>query len=191
MGKPSAGIVTVSQKVGGDAADHACVGAVAGDPRVIDGPGEYEIADVLINGVRTWPDGAGTGDDGGSVRISTMFVIDVDELRICHLGDLGQRLTADQVESLGSINILMVPVGGGETIGPNLATEVVSQVEPNIVVPMHYRIEGTQADKLEPVDRFVREMGAESITPIPKLSLNAKSSLPSDIQLLVMDHKKA
>jgi len=186
MGRPSAGIVTVSQEGGPDRDDHAYVEGVAGEPHVVNGPGEYEISNLLINGVRTY---AGAGGNGGQLRLNTVYVIDVDELRVCHLGELAGILTAEQVESIGSINVLMVPVGGGETIGPNLAAQVVSQLEPNIVLPMHFRIQGTRSERLEPVDRFIREMGAKSLTPVPKISLNAKSSLPSDIQLTVMEHK--
>jgi L-ascorbate metabolism protein UlaG (beta-lactamase superfamily) len=185
MGRPSAGVVTMSHDDGPDRDDHTHVDGVAGEPRVLMGPGEYEISNVLINGVRTF---VREGDD---YRLNTAYVFEVDDLRVCHLGELGAVLTTDQVESIGSINVLMVPVGGTATIGANLASEVVSQIEPNIVIPMHYRIEGTRWSALEPVDRFMREMGAKDHTPVPKLSLNAKSSLPSDIQVTILENRKS
>ncbi|HEV3309896.1 MAG TPA: MBL fold metallo-hydrolase [Chloroflexota bacterium] len=191
MGRPPAGIVTISQDDGPDRDDHAFAEGVAGEPQVINGPGEYEISNVLIYGVRTHSNGNGTAGNGAQLRLNTVYVIDVDEMRVCHLGELAKPLSAEQVEGIGSINVLMVPVGGGETIGPNQAAQVVSQLEPNIVIPMHYRIEGTRSERLEPVDRFMREMGAKSLTPVPKLSLNAKSGLASEIQVMVMEHKKA
>lgn len=189
MGRPAAGIVTVSQDDGPDGKDHSHVEGVAGEPRVVNGPGEYEISNVLINGVRTYTK---SGNDGnGGWVLNTAYVVEVDELRVCHLGELAGILTADQIEAIGSVNVLMIPVGGSETIGGNLAAQVVSQLEPNIVIPMHYRIDGTRWSGLEPVDRFVREMGAKSLDPAPKLSLNAKSSLPSDIQVTILEHKKS
>lgn len=185
MGRPNADIVTVSQNDGVDQADHTCVDGVAGTPRVVNGPGEYEISNILINGVRTY------GKNGnGALHLNTVYVADVDDLRVCHLGELDDVLSAEQVENIGSINVLLVPVGGGATIGANLAAQVVSQLEPNIVVPMHYRIEGTRWDKLEPVDKFVREMGSKELEPQPKLTVGAKG-LPADIQVSILEHKKS
>ena len=189
MGRPQAGIVTVSHSDGPDGANHAFVEGVGGEPRVVNGPGEYEIANVIINGVRTFSRDA-EATTPASPRLNTAFVVDVDDMRLCHLGELADVLTTEQVEAIGSINVLLVPVGGGETIGAKRAVEVVSQLEPQIVIPMHYRLEGTRSEKLEPVDRFVNEMGAKTVTPIPKLSLNAKTSLPADIQVTVMENKR-
>lgn len=190
MGRVSAGIVTLSQTDGPDKESHAYTEGVAGEPHVVNGPGEYEIADVLIVGVRTHVNGVATTGNGSTYRLNTVYVIDVEGLRICHLGELASTLTADQIETLGGIDVVMVPVGGGETIGPNLAAQVVSQLEPSLVIPMHYRIAGTQTDRLEAVDRFVREMGGKSVEPVPKISLNARASLPADIQVTVMENKR-
>ena len=187
MGRPQAGIVTLSTRDGADSADHTFVEGVAGEPRVVDGPGEYEIANILINGVRTH---STVQSDNGAHRLNTAYVIDVDEMRVCHLGELADVLTTEQVEAIGSVAVLMVPIGGTDTIGAKRAVEVVSQLEPNIVIPMHYRIQGTRSDSLEPVERFINEMGAKSLTPVPKLTLNAKASLPADIQVTVMEHKR-
>jgi L-ascorbate metabolism protein UlaG (beta-lactamase superfamily) len=216
LGRPNASIVTLSGRHGGDIADHTNVGGVAGDPRVVDGPGEYEIANVLINGVRTArrlgrraghvaepepeaTDADGEGDDvpkavdtsAYDYQLNTAYVMAIDDIRICHLGDLAGKLTTEQIEEMGSINVLMVPIGGGEaTIGPNQAVEVVSQIEPNIVIPMHYRIEGTKSDKLEPLDRFIREMGVKAADPAPKLTVNSKSGFAAEMQLMVLDHRR-
>jgi L-ascorbate metabolism protein UlaG (beta-lactamase superfamily) len=188
MGKPQAGIVTVSARDGSDLDNHAFIGGVGGEPRIIDGPGEYEIANVLINGIRTASKPENGNDTGW--RLNTAFVIDIDDLRICHLGDLVNVLTADQVEAIGAVSVLMVPVGGGETIGAKTAVEVISQIEPSVVIPMHYQLEGTKLEGLEPVSRFLNEMGAKSATPVPKLSLTSKSSLPADMQVTVLENKR-
>jgi len=184
MGRPSASIVTVSHPH----PHHAHVEAVGGEHRVVSGPGEYEIADVLISGVETYHNGHRQHAD--PLPLNTAYVIDIDELRVCHLGDLKDKLTDEQIEALGSINVLMVPVGGGSTIGPNVAAEVVSQLEPTVVIPMHYQMAKTKSWELEPVDRFVREMGVKEWEPAPKLSLN-KASAGTEIQVVVIEARKA
>lgn len=184
MGRPAASIVTVSHQH----PHHAYVEGVAGEHRVISGPGEYEIANVLINGVQTAHNGRARSD-ASKPALNTAYVVAIDDLRICHLGDLTDKLTDEQIESLGSINVLMVPVGGGATIGPNVAAEVVSQLEPTVVIPMHYQLAKTKSWELEPVDRFVREMGVKEWEPVPKLSL-AKASASGEIQVVVMEAKK-
>ncbi len=188
MGRPTASIVTVSH---GDE-HHSFAGGVNGEPFVVDGPGEYEIADVLISGVRTGkPIMAGSnGANGAPHKRNTAYVMEVDGLRICHLGDLSETLSDEQIEHLGTVDVAMVPVGGGHVIGPTKAAEVVSQLEPNLVIPMHYRIAGTKSEELEPVERFMREMGSKSVEAVPKVSLGAKGGLPTDMQVVVMEHKR-
>jgi L-ascorbate metabolism protein UlaG (beta-lactamase superfamily) len=186
MGRPSAAVVTVSHSD----SNHEFTQGVTGEYKLITGPGEYEIADVLINGVQTYRNLEGGDGNGSRPKPNTAYVFEVDELRVCHLGDLAQRLNDDQIEGLGTINVLMVPVGGHGTIGPNMASDVVSKLEPSVVIPMHFRIQKTQDESLEPVDRFVREMGVKEWSPVPKLSVT-KSSLPSEIQVVVMEPRKA
>ncbi len=186
MGRPSAAVVTVSNHD----PNHEFSAGVSGEYRLITGPGEYEIADVLINGVQTYRNLDGGSGNGSRPKPNTAYVFEVDDLRVCHLGDLAQRLNDDQIEGLGTINILMVPVGGHGAIGPNMASDVVSKLEPSVVIPMRFRIEKTQGENLEPVDRFVREMGVKEWSPIPKVSIT-KSSLPSEIQVMVMEPRKA
>jgi L-ascorbate metabolism protein UlaG (beta-lactamase superfamily) len=175
MGKVSADIVTVSHA----SPNHSFVSGVGGDPRVVEGPGEYEIADVLIAGVATALE-PGNGPSNTAV---------------CHLGDLRKRLTDQQVEEIGSIDVLLVPVGGSGALGPTEAAEVVSQLDPSVVIPMHFRLEqapggaGTRPDLL-PVEHFCREMGSKDVTPETKLTLT-KSTLPSEIRLVVLENRRA
>jgi L-ascorbate metabolism protein UlaG (beta-lactamase superfamily) len=194
MGRVSATIVTVSHAH----PHHSYIEGVGGSPKVVSGPGEYEIAGVLITGVQTRHkdvlDASAQRSEDGRRRASftthpihnTVYVLDFDELLVCHLGDLGHMLTDEQLEAVGNIDILLIPVGGESTIGPSVAAEVVSNLEPKLVIPMHYRIPGTQSEGLEPVDRFIREMGVKTYTPQLKLTV-AKSSLPTDLQVVVLE----
>ncbi|HTE84019.1 MAG TPA: MBL fold metallo-hydrolase, partial [Dehalococcoidia bacterium] len=137
----TATIVTVSHGHPGHNASALC----GGSPRVIEGPGEYEVGGVLIAGVRTYHDDK-HGQDRGP---NTAFVIELEELRLCHLGDLGHIPTAEQREAMSDIDVLMIPVGGHSTIDGAGAAEVASLLEPKIVIPMHYRTD-LFAGELEP-----------------------------------------
>jgi L-ascorbate metabolism protein UlaG (beta-lactamase superfamily) len=177
LGKLNASIVTVSHQHPG----HSFTAGVGGDPRAITGPGEYEISNVLVIGVATFHD-----EDRGKIRGgNTAYLIEIDEISICHLGDLGHVLTDEQVEELGNVDVLLVPVGGVSTIDSPVAAEIVRQLEPKAVVPMHYKTPALSR-KLEPVEAFLKEMGADNITPQAKLSLT-KSSLPISTQVFLLD----
>lgn len=183
MGKISGDIVTVSHP----SPHHCFISGVSGGPRVVDGPGEYEISDVLIAGVAT--SRAGVGTDGKMAN--TAYVLRFDDLVVCHLGDLRQPLTDQQVEEVGSIDVLLVPVGGGGALSPSEAAQVVSQLEPSIVIPMHFQMNGAgaQPTTMVPVDHFCREMGRKDLAPEQKLSVS-KSSLPSEVQLVVLENRR-
>ena len=178
LGKPTARIVTVSHQHPG----HFYVQGVGGEPRLVTGPGEYEISGVLIIGIATFHDG-----EGGKKRgRNTVYVIEVDEVAVCHLGDLGHVLTAEQVEELGNVDVLLLPVGGVSTIDAPIAAEVVRQLEPKAVIPMHYKTPALNWE-LEPVERFLKEMGVKESNPEPKLSFT-RSSLPASTQVFVLDY---
>jgi L-ascorbate metabolism protein UlaG (beta-lactamase superfamily) len=175
-----ADVVTLSH----DHAAHSNVDAVSGRPRVISGPGEYEVAGVLITGIRTYHD-----DKRGAERgKNTAYVVEMDELRVCHLGDLGHVPTADQAEELSGAEVLLIPVGGGTTIDAEAAAEVISLLEPRIVVPMHYKTDGT-TEKLEPLDRFLKQMGVGSAQPVPRLNVT-KTSLPLETTVMVLEYRR-
>jgi len=181
IGRPAADIVTVSH----DHPGHNNVAAVQGDPRVVEGPGEFEIAGVLIMGIRTYHD----GEKGEKLGRNTAYVIEVDDVRICHLGDLGHIPTSDQVEELSGVDVLLAPVGGGTTIGGAAAAETVSLLEPKLVIPMHYQTPAAKAD-LEPLDRFLKEIGAKGALEErqPKLAVT-KSTLPHETKVQVLDYR--
>ena len=177
LGKLNASIVTVSHQHPG----HSFTAGVGGDPRAITGPGEYEISNVLVIGVATFHD-----EDRGKIRGgNTAYLIEIDEISICHLGDLGHVLADEQVEELGNVDVLLVPVGGVSTIDSPVAAEIVRQLEPKAVIPMHYKTPAL-SQKLEPVEAFLKEIGANNITPQAKLSLT-KSSLPISTQVFLLD----
>jgi len=149
---------------------------------LVTGPGEYEISGVLIIGIATFHD-----EEKGSKRgRNTAYLMEVDEVSVCHLGDLGHVLTTEQVEELDNVDVLLLPVGGVSTINASMAAEVVRQLEPKVVVPMHYKTEALKWE-LEPVQRFLKEMGVKEIKSQPKLSFT-RPSLPATMQVFLLDY---
>jgi len=148
----------------------------------VTGPGEYEISGVLIIGMTTFHD----GERGKKRGKNTVYLIELDEVAVCHLGDLGHVLTTEQVEEIEKVDVLLLPVGGVSTIDAPLAAEVVRQLEPKVVVPMHYKTEALTRE-LEPVDRFLKEMGIKEVVSQPRLSLT-KANLPDTTQVFLLDY---
>ena len=179
LGKASANIVTVSHQH----PDHNYSAGIVGNPHVINRPGEYEIAGVLIIGLATFHD-ASKGADRGK---NTVFVMETEEMSICHLGDLGQPLTDGQIEEIGKVDVLMVPVGGIVTINATTAAAMVRQMEPKIVLPMHYKTP-VFAGELEPVENFLREFGTLQAAPQAKLNVN-KNNLPLTTQVILLEYQ--
>ncbi|MBI4153455.1 MBL fold metallo-hydrolase [Candidatus Woesebacteria bacterium] len=177
-----ADIVTVSH----DHNDHNQISLVRNVKKVISGPGEYEILGISIIGFSSFHD-----DKEGSLRgKNTIYVFEIDGLRLSHLGDLGHNLSEELVEDLGDIDILMVPVGGEYTIGPDEATGVVQSIEPSIVIPMHFAMQGLRPEtfsKLTPVDSFLKEVGLMSEN-LPKLVIK-KEELGEDQKVVVLEKK--
>jgi L-ascorbate metabolism protein UlaG (beta-lactamase superfamily) len=169
MGRVTADVVTVSNPH----PHHAAVDEIPNGPTVVDGPGEYEVQGVFITGVRTRPHASGERNPR-----NTAYIISIDDLTVCHLGDLASILTAEQIELMKDVDVLLVPVGGHCTIGPAEAVEVISQVEPRLVLPMHYATE-VSTSELEGVDRFLREMGLAQVEPQARLNVT-RGSLPAE-----------
>ncbi len=175
LGKINAPIVTISHNHPG----HNFTGGVGGDPRIVHGPGEYEISDVLITGVASYHD----NKHGQDLGRNTIYVIHMDDLIICHLGDLGHILQEEQLEEVADADVLLIPIGGQHTINAAQAAEVISQVEPHIVIPMHYS--PSIGDAPNPLDKFCREMGIEALNPQSKLSIT-RSALPAETQVVIL-----
>ena len=178
LGKPTARIVTLSHQHPG----HSYVKGVGGEPKVVRGPGEYEISGVLITGIATFHD----GEKGQKRGKNTVYHIEMDEIAVCHLGDLGHVLNVEQVEEIDNVDILLLPVGGVSTINAPVAAEVVRQLEPKAVIPMHYQTPALKRE-LEPVGRFLKEIGAKDVVPQPKLNIS-KSHLPESTQVFLLDY---
>ncbi|MEK7119790.1 MAG: MBL fold metallo-hydrolase [Patescibacteria group bacterium] len=167
----TADIVTVSH----DHQDHNAVGELEGESFVVNGPGEYEIKGVGIVGL--------------SVDKNTVYRIEIDGVSVVHLGDVGHVLTADQVDSLDGVDVLIVPVGGVYTVDAAGAAQIVHEVEPSIVIPMHYgrpELNQKTLGGLAPVAAFLKEMGKEGVQSQPKLVIT-KEKIPEEMQVVVLE----
>ena len=165
-----------------DHADHNNAKAIKGDPFIASSPGEYEVKGVFVKGIPSFHDNT-KGKERGK---NTIYVVDAEDMRLCHLGDLGQsELTSEQVDQIGEIDILFAPVGGTYTVDAKEAAHVVSQIEPKIVVPMHYAMPHVKA-KLAGVDQFLKTMGVKTQVPEPKLSLKQKDLTGEETKVIVL-----
>jgi L-ascorbate metabolism protein UlaG (beta-lactamase superfamily) len=144
-------------------------------------PGEYEYRDLLVTGVRAFHD----GERGQQRGENMIFAVEIDGVHVCHLGDLGHLLSEEQLAELGPIDVLLVPVGGNFTISPAEAAEVVAQVSPKIVIPMHFATDGASADLLGP-ERFLHELAVSEPIRQPKAVVHA-SSLPEESQVVLLE----
>ena len=174
--------------------DHNNIKAVSGptsasSPFLISGPGEYEVKEVYIRGIP-------------SLGENTIYTIEAEDLKLCHLGDLGQKeLTADQLEKIGEVDILMIPVGGIYTISSKEAPKIMAQIEPKIIIPMHYQVPKLKIHpvksreagakqfngvKLDGLDKFLKTMGIKSIESLPKLSIKKKDLSEEEIKIIVL-----
>jgi len=180
LGRPQADIVTVSHSH----AEHSNTQAVSGGCRVISGPGEYQLKDTYITGIATWHDSA----EGQKLGKNTIYVLEMEGVTLCHLGDLGHPLSSEVVESVGDIDVLFLPVGGVSTIGGSTAAEIVRRLTPKVAIPMHYKTPTLKKD-LEPVDKFLKEMGIKENVSQPKLTIG-KSNLPPGTQVIVLEYTK-
>ena len=175
--KLRADIVTVSHEAPG----HNFVSAVKGVSHHITGPGEFEIGGVFITGVQT--------DFNGKKNVdkprNTLYVFDYDGLTVAHLGDLRQVPTQAEVEALGTVNVAPVPVGGGQALNAAKAAEVISLIEPNIVIPMHYGHASSKI-QLDPLSKFLKEMGLTASDPVASLKVT-RSALPDETKVVVLE----
>ncbi len=166
----TADLVTVSH----DHRNHCNTGIVSGSPKIFDWPGEYEYKDVSLKGVSTFHNKKDQDDRGENIS----FVIVVDDIKICHLGSLGSKLTDKQLELLGDIDILMMPIGGETTIDPKKGVDVIEQIDPRIIIPMRYKLPGLTRE-LESVENFAKLLGHEVFETSQKL-VTSKLKLPTD-----------
>lgn len=180
--KLEADIVTVSHAAPG----HNNLEMVKG-ARPITGPGEFEIGGVFITGIATHRP-ADKRKAGESGKKNTLFLFDFDGLTIAHLGDLDHVPSQSQIEELGTVSVALVPVGGGGGLNAAQAAEVISLIEPSIVVPMHYKTAETTL-KLDPLSKFLKEMGLNTVKTEDSLTVK-RGSLPDETSIVVLDLKQ-
>lgn len=152
------------------------------EPFVISGPGEYEVKNVFVYGISSYHDNV-EGKERGN---NTIYRLEVEGMSLAHLGDLGHILTNGQLEQLRGVDILMIPVGGKYTIAAAQASEVISQIEPRIVIPMHYKIKGVKAD-LDSLDKFCKEIGVCPRETLPKLKIVKKELPAEEMKIIVLE----
>jgi L-ascorbate metabolism protein UlaG (beta-lactamase superfamily) len=177
--KLKADIVTVSY----DTPEYNYLDAVKGGPHPITGPGEYEIGGVFITGVQT----NGTKYSEDELR-NTLYVFDYNGLTVAHLGVLNRVPTQAEVEALGPVHVALVPVGDNMTLNAAKAAEVISLLEPKIVIPMQYATAASIVN-LEPLSKFLKEMGLGDVEKIPSLKVNSISSLPDETKVIVLEYQ--
>lgn len=184
LGKQLAEVVTISHHHD----DHNAGDLVGSEKRekpfVIDQPGEYEVGGISVFGTQVDHD-----DKGGELRgVNTIFSILVDNINVCHLGDLGHVLTSEQVSRIGNVDVLLCPIGGHYTIDYKQAIEVMNMLEPKIFIPMHYKVEGEKPETLEVLTTladFEKEYGM-SPTPVAKFDIT-KDKLPDETEVVVLE----
>lgn len=187
LSKTNASIITVSHNHPGHSSIESVPGVGGRQPRVVRGPGEYEISDVLITGVASYHDNKRGQEQGRN----TIYIIHIDDIAVCHLGDLGHTLQEEQLEEVADADVLLLPIGGQNSINVTQAVEIIGQVEPRIVIPMHYRPTASDeagAETVNPLDKFCREMGIDKNNVQPKLTItrNTLATAPSELQIILL-----
>ena len=177
-------IVTISHNTPG----HNFTSAVKGDPHIIDGPGEFEIGGVFVTGIQT---NGHSKKDVDEIR-NTLYLFDFNGITVLHLGDLNRVPTQTEVEDFGPVHVALVPVSGGGSLTAIKATEVISLLEPNIVIPMHYATPatGNTSLKLDPLNKFLKEMGLGNLEVQPSIKIPNVSALPEETKVVVLDYQK-
>lgn len=169
-------VVTVSH----DAPGHNHLPAVSGYEHFLNGPGEYEIGGVFITGIAT-------PSRNGSFN-NVVYVFDYNGLTVAHLGDIGSVPSQKQIEDLELVNLLLLPIGGGSSLNASRAAELVSMIEPNIVIPMHYRLPNLTV-KLDPLDKFLKEMGVSEVKTEDSFKVGGPDGLPEETEIVILTHR--
>jgi L-ascorbate metabolism protein UlaG (beta-lactamase superfamily) len=174
--KFEANILTISH----EHEDHNFPDAIKGDPFIVREAGEFDVKGVSIIGVETWHDTKEGKERGKNIA----FWIEMEGISVLHLGDLGGLLTDKQLGKIPSPHILLLPIGGIYTIDARTAVEVMNQLEPRIVIPMHYQLPGLNM-KLDGIDKFIKESGLKPREE-EKLKISKKDLPAEDTELVVL-----
>lgn len=182
IGKQAANVVTTSRTD----SEHGSTESVSEPFRLLNAPGEYEVGGILLRGIQTMaqqPEG-----NGAKPRRNVAFVVELDDLRVCHLGDLDHTPKQSEIEALSDIDVLLTPVGGHGALDAAAAAEVISMLEPRVVVPLRYQTEAA-ALPLEPLETFIKQMGISAPAPQFRFSVT-RSTLPEGTQVVVLEYRK-
>ena len=163
--------------------NHSASGLLKGDPTLLDGPGEYEVASLYIKGIRTLLAQPPSEEEEGTPW-NTIFTVEMEGMLVCHLGDLGGPLLSRQLEELSSPQVLLVPVGGHCTLTSAEAADIVNVIAPRMVIPMHYQMPGVKAD-LDGLAPFLKELGVKAPEPQSRLNVT-RANLPDELQVVVL-----
>ncbi len=177
--KLKADIVTSSCDLPG----HRHLSAVKGSPFEILGPGEYELGEVFITGVQT----NGKKKQEGEIS-NTLYLIDYNGVTVAHLGNMNRVPSQTEIEALGSVNIVLIPIGGGSGLNASKASEIISLLEPNLVVPMHYKTSDSKIE-MDGLDQFLKQMGVNEVVAQDLLKIDGEKSLPEDTKVIVLTPK--
>ena len=164
--------------------DHNNIDAIKGEPVVINTPGEYAVKGINVVGVDSFHD----NEEGALKGRSTIYILEAEELKICHLGDLGSDLSGKQLEEIDGVDILFIPVGGNKTIDGKKAAELVRKIEPAIVIPMHYKVPGSTAE-IEDEKKFCSEMGNCPKEKVAKFNVKKKDLEEKKMEIVLMDNE--
>ncbi len=160
-------------------ADHNNVSALKGEPIVIDIPGEYSVKGINILGIQTY-------HDEKKEEINTVFILESEDIRVCHLGDLGSELSTKQLEQIDGIDILMIPIGGKYTIDYKKAIDLIKKIEPKVIIPMHYKIKGSVVD-IDDEKKFCNEIGNCPTQKVSKMNFKKKDLEGKSMEVVLMD----
>ncbi|PZC48966.1 MAG: L-ascorbate metabolism protein UlaG, beta-lactamase superfamily [Chloroflexi bacterium] len=173
MPEVTAPLVTVST----DHPHHNNAASVKGKPYVISGPGEYEVGGVFVLGLSAGPSSAGATPN-------TVYLMEIDGITVCHLGNLAQPLPSSHIEQLRDVQVLMIPAGGHGTLGAPKLAEVISLLSPRLVIPMHYSVPGL-AVELDPLEPFIPQLGIEEPLRQQRLTVTP-NNLPPSVRLVIL-----
>ncbi|MFZ5364748.1 MAG: MBL fold metallo-hydrolase [Patescibacteria group bacterium] len=179
--KMAADIVTISHEHDDHNNREAVEGNLEKTPFLIDQPGEYEIKGVFVHGLSSSHDNQDGAQRGGNI----IYRFDIEGLSLVHLGDLGHQLSDQQLDQLGNVDVLFVPVGGTYTLDANGASKLVREIEPRLVIPMHYRDDKVKL-KLDSVNAFRKEMGGQATTE-KKIKIAAKNLPAEETKIIILE----
>lgn len=162
--------------------DHNNFSNLKGDPFVVDALGEYSVKDVFVEGISSYHD----KEQGASRGLNNIYTIRSEDLLVCHLGDLGHTLSEEQIDEIGDVDVLMIPIGGKFTLNAEEAEKVISQIDPKIILPMHYKVPGLKAD-IDGKEEFAKELGLEIQNDTSKLNIKASDLKDTQNKVIFMN----